>query len=285
MSSGEQLSLSYAGLVNDAAQSLRHDSDSPKIDAEVLMQHVIAKPLSWLIAYGDEIATNEHVREYYKLISSRQEGIPIAYLLGYKEFWSLKLKVTPAVLIPRADTEVLVEQALTRIEQGANPSVLDMGTGSGAIALAIAKERPHAQITALDSQKGALEIATENAASNGLLNVNFVLSNWFEQLPNKRFDMICCNPPYVAGGDPHLSQGDLRFEPEIALIGADDGLGDIRHIAKSCTDYLKPGGHLLIEHGYDQAVAVEQILEQAGFKKIKLYQDLNKLPRCTVANL
>jgi len=272
---------SYRQLVDDATKLLYETSDTPRIDAEVLMQHVLRNSLSWLIAHGDNPSTNKHTEIFSDLIKQRKQGHPIAYLVGYKEFWSLKLKVNKHVLIPRADTETLVDQALERLNESFDCKVLDLGTGSGAIGLAIAKERPLATVLAVDSQPNAITLAKENAETAKLSNVCFLLSNWFKQISNEKFDLIASNPPYVHPEDAHLNKKDLRFEPNVALIGGNDGLAEIRKIVSDAPRFLYHQGWLLIEHGYDQKTDVSALFKQAGFKKIKTYEDLNKLPRCT----
>ena len=271
----------YRGLIDDAAQLLYNASDTPRIDAEVLLQHVLQQPLTWLIAYGDSLASAEHIESFYQLLEQRQHGQPIAYLVGHKEFWSLSLKVSPDVLIPRPDTETLVEQALVLLKGCEQPDILDLGTGSGAIALALAKEIPSARVMAIDTEAAALDVARENVISCELNNVQLMQSDWFKQLGSSRFDLITSNPPYIETDDPHLSQGDLRFEPNIALVSEGDGLADLRTITQQAIKYLKPGGHLIVEHGFNQSAQVAQLFRMAGFNNIKQYKDLNNLPRCT----
>jgi release factor glutamine methyltransferase len=272
---------SYRDLINDATQILYESSDSPRIDAEVLMQHAISQSLAWLMAYGDSVAEASHSKHFFTLVEQRQAGKPIAYLLGYKEFWSLRLEVNEHVLVPRADTEILVEQCLERINVDQEASILDLGTGSGAIALALAKERPNSRVTAVDSQTAALQVARDNALANNLNNVGFVRSDWFSEIGEQRFNMIAANPPYVASDDEHLSRGDLRFEPITALAAKSDGLSDIDQIINTAPSFLLPNGWLIVEHGYQQGEQVSALFEQAGFSNIGLYVDLNKLPRCT----
>lgn len=276
--------LTYRGLLDDATKQLYEATETPRIDAEVLMQHVIERPMAWLIAYGDTLATSDHIQAFYELISQRQCGQPIAYLTGQRDFWTLSLKVNNMVLIPRPDTETLVEQALARLPLETDLNVLDLGTGSGAIALSIAKERPQARVLAVDFQAGALQVAKENAALNKIANTDFLQSDWFAKVPAKpRFDLIASNPPYVESGDPHLEQGDLRFEPNTALIAHEEGLADIRNIIQTAPDYLNNHGWLLIEHGYTQASDVAALLAAADYKNVELFRDINDLPRCTVA--
>jgi len=276
--------LSYRGLLDDATRTLYESCDTPRIDAEYLMQHVIEQSMAWLISHGDSPASAEHTKEFSRLIEQRAKGTPIAYLMGYRDFWTLRLRVNKHVLIPRGDTEVLVEQALERLDVKASQTILDLGTGSGAIALSLAKECPQAQVTAVDQQAEALVVAQENARLNNISNVEFRQSDWFAAIgAEQQFELIASNPPYVELGDPHLQQGDLRFEPETALVADEQGLSDLRSIINAAPNYLKPDAWLLLEHGYQQASAVEQSLTEAGFNNIELYADLNHLPRCTAA--
>lgn len=236
------------------------------------------------------------------VLQRRLTGEPVAYILGKREFYGLTLAVSPDVLIPRADTETLVEAALARIpeapsppfdkpraglasptkERGGIPKVLDLGTGSGAIALAIASQRPLASVTGVDASPAALEMAQKNADSLRLANVRLLLSDWFAALAGETFDVIVSNPPYIAASDPHLQQGDLRFEPATALASGADGLDDIRRIAADAPHFLKPGGWLLLEHGYDQAPAVRQWLQAHGFTEIASVKDLAGIERVTL---
>ena len=278
--------ISYRGLLDDATKTLFDGSETPRIDAEILMQHVIDKPLAWLIAHGESIATSDHIRAFYQLINQRHAGQPIAYLIGRKDFWNLSLKVDSNVLIPRPDTETLVEQALERIAKDSASDVLDLGTGSGAIALAIAKDRPKAKVLAVDSQNGALTIARENATINSIGNAQFLHSDWYSNLPKGlSFDLIASNPPYIENGDPHLQQGDLRFEPSSALVAMDNGLADLNLIISKAPCFLKTRGWLLVEHGYNQADEVARLFKSNGFNNVNGYQDINKLPRCTAGRL
>ena len=210
----------------------------------------------------------------------RLKGVPLAYLLGHREFWSLKLKVTRDVLIPRPETELLVEWAVELASQCDLDSMLDLGTGSGAIALAVQQDLPHLSVTASDVSASALRVARENAEDLGL-PVEFVESSWFGALAQRRWALIASNPPYVAANDAHLLDGDLRFEPNIALTDQGDGLWSIREIASNAPDHLEAGGWLLIEHGYDQAADVRSIFELNGFSKVSLRHDLAGRPRVT----
>ena len=274
---------SYKNLLDDASKLLYEVSDTPRIDSEILLQYVIAKPMAWLISHGNSLATAEHIKEFYSTISDRQAGKPIAYITGTRDFWTLKLKVNNSVLIPRPDTETLVEQALQRIAANRRCQLLDLGTGSGAIALALAKERPNSDICAVDFQAPALTVAKENAKLNDIKNVSFLLSNWFDGIAEtSKFDLIASNPPYVEVGDPHLQKGDLRYEPDSALIAADNGLSDLSLIINAAPNFLTEQGWLIVEHGYNQEIEVGQIFEQTGFSGIRCFRDINDLPRCTL---
>lgn len=273
---------SYVSLLDDATKLLYDTSDTPRIDAEILLQHVIAQSMAWLISYGDTLASSEHIKKFYAAVAARQTGKPIAYITGFREFWTLTLNVNEAVLIPRPDTETLVEHALERIPKNQQCQLLDLGTGSGAIALALAKERPKANVSAIDFEADALKVARSNAVLNDISNINFRQSSWFEDIPKTpKFDLIASNPPYVEQGDPHLQQGDLRFEPNTALIAANHGLSDLSLIINSSPEYLNIGGWLIVEHGYNQQIEVAKHFENAGFCEVSCFDDINGLPRCT----
>ncbi|MFT6725143.1 MAG: release factor glutamine methyltransferase [Arenicella sp.] len=279
----EPSAQSYRSLLDDATLILYDGSPTPRIDSEVLLQEVTNRPLSWVFAYGETLATADHVRRFFDLVAQRQQGQPIAYLLGYKDFWTLRLKVDMRVLIPRSDTETLIENALQKLPEGALSRVLDLGTGSGAIALSIAKERPNAQVVATDYQFDALEVAKNNATYNGVSNVTFLQSDWFSNIAvDDKFDLIASNPPYVEIGDPHLAQGDLRFEPDSALISGGDGLHDLEKVIQGSVNHLLPSAWLIVEHGYNQSRDVAQLLACAGYINIELHKDINDLPRCTI---
>jgi release factor glutamine methyltransferase len=207
----------------------------------------------------------------------------MAYILGYREFYGLDLLVTPDTLIPRPDTETLVEAALVKIQSNVSCSILDLGTGSGAIALAIAKNRPQSNVMAVDTSATALKISKKNAQDLAIPNVQFILSNWFDELAGEKFDVIVSNPPYIEQDDAHLSQGDLRFEPISALASGMDGLNDIRHIIDNCLIYLKPQGWLMLEHGYNQAASVADLMARVGLTDIETIQDLGGNNRVTMA--
>ncbi len=271
-------------------KGLLSDDYSAFFESNLLLQHVLEVNRAWLISHELDELTQVQVEAFEALISQRLAGTPIAYILGEREFYGLKLKVTVDTLIPRPDTETLVEAAITRIEsahpeltEGQVYKILDLGTGSGAIALAIAKNCPQAQVTAVDVSKGALKVAKENAQHLNIQNINLVLSNWFDALPHQRFDIIVSNPPYIENNDPHLSQGDLRFEPISALASGSDGLDDIRRIISTAKQHLNAKGRLMFEHGYKQAPAVADLLKQAEFSEIQHVQDLAGIDRVTIA--
>jgi release factor glutamine methyltransferase len=260
-----------------AAQQL--GGDEARLEAEVLLLHVLQRPRAWLYAHADDELPAAVDDAFAALLKRRGVGEPVAYLTGAREFWSLPLRVSPATLIPRADTERLVELALQRLPADAPLRVADLGTGSGAIALAIASERPQAQVTATDASAAALAVARDNAQLNNIANIDFIQSDWFTALAGRRFALIVSNPPYIAAQDPHLARGDLRFEPRTALASGADGLDDIRVIAAQAAAHLEPGGWLLLEHGHDQGAAVRALLDAAGFADTATWQDLAGLDR------
>lgn len=252
---------------------------SARIEVQCLLQNVLHVPRVYLLAHPERVLSGAEFRHYSELLQRRLQGEPIAYILGTREFFGLTLKVTAATLIPRPDTELLVELALQRLPANEHCAVLDLGTGSGAIALAIAHERPEAEVVACDASVLALAVAQENALALSVSNASFVQSNWFAALGRQRFDLIVSNPPYIAAGDPHMALGDVRFEPVSALISGADGLDDLRHIINQSFTYLVPGGWLLLEHGYDQAERVRKLLLQAGFEKVFSACDLAGIER------
>lgn len=257
-----------------ASAELKAQSDSARLDAEILLAHVLMKTRSYLYAYPDACLSKVQWQAFHALICQRARGIPIAYLRGMQEFWSLPLRVCEDTLIPRPETELLVELALRLLADKPEAQILDLGTGSGAIALACASERPSWRIVASDCSIAALQIAEENAAGLALTHVHFDQSNWFEKIAaNCQFNAIISNPPYVAANDPHLARGDLRFEPLLALVGGEDGLSAIRHIIQHSLARLKPGGLLLFEHGFDQKVVVGSMLSNYGYSQVECWQD------------
>jgi release factor glutamine methyltransferase len=242
-------------------------------DARALLRHVIGRDEAWLISHPEQLLSAKEEATYATLHARRAAGEPVAYLTGSREFFSLAFKVTPAVLIPRPETELLVEAALERIPADAPWRVLDLATGSGCVAIAIARRHPRAQATATDVSPAALAVARENAARHGV-NVEFVESDWFAALTGRRFDLIVANPPYVAEGDPHLDAGDLRFEPRSALVAGSAGLDGIEAIVERAPFHLAAGGWLLFEHGHDQGACSRVLLAAAGFDDIVTLRDL-----------
>lgn len=259
-------------LLAEGAARLGHEP-SPRLDAEVLLAHLLGKTRTYLYTWPEQNVDEPVIEAFRTLIARRAEGTPVAHLLGKREFWSLELTVTPDTLIPRPETELLVEQALARIPPDAAWNVADLGTGSGAIALAIASERPRCHVIATDKSMAALEQAQANALRLGLQNVDFRLGSWFTPLKHERFAVIVSNPPYIRANDPHLLQGDVRFEPITALTSGLDGLDDLKEITEQAPDHLEPGGWLLLEHGYDQGEMVQSLLTAHGFIEVLGYRD------------
>ena len=259
------------------AQLLRSGADLPgdsaRRDTEILLCACIDKPRSWLYAWPEATVAEASAAQFSRLLAQRRQGQPIAYLLGVRDFWSLTLRVDPSTLIPRPETEVLVSWAL-ELPLAANVRVLDMGTGSGAIALALASERPAWSITGIDNSVEALRVAQINAQATGLESVEFLQSDWYAQLGGACYHLICANPPYISSQDEHLQQGDLRFEPRSALAADEDGLADLRWIIAGARQRLLPGGWLLVEHGFEQGAAVRQLFVQAGLNAVTTRCDL-----------
>jgi release factor glutamine methyltransferase len=257
----------------------------PRLEIRMLLEFVLDKPRAWLLAHDTDKLASEQVAEFEGLAARRLAGEPMAYLLGWREFMGHRLRVTPATLIPRPETELLVETALAHIADLASPAVLDLGTGSGAIAVSLALAAPGATVTATDFSAPALAVAAENAASLGA-PVRFLQGSWYEALPSgARFDLIVSNPPYISSNDPHLGQGDLRFEPRSALTDEAGGLAALEAIISRAREFLKPGGALWVEHCYDQARAVRQLLERAGLQRAGSRLDLAGIERISGAYL
>nr|WP_310617557.1 peptide chain release factor N(5)-glutamine methyltransferase [Pantoea cypripedii] len=258
-----------------------HGGDSPKRDAEILLAFVTGKSRSWLVAFDDAQLDDTQLQQLDALLARRARGEPVAHLVGEREFWSLPLRVSDATLIPRPDTEVLVEQALAHLPAAA-ANILDLGTGTGAIALALASERPDCQVIGCDRVAAAVALAQENAQRLHIANATFFLSHWFSDLPPQRFDLIVSNPPYIDAADEHLQQGDVRFEPLSALVADDAGLADLRVIIASAPDWLLPGGWLVLEHGWQQGEAVRTLLVQHGYQGVNTVNDYGGNPRVTL---
>ncbi len=266
-------------------KELLHDAANlpQTADAALILAHVLNKDRSWLYAWPEHSLAPDQINQYEQLLQRRLQGEPLAYLTGCKEFWSLSLKVSQDTLIPRPETELLVETALELPLRDDKIHALDLGTGSGAIALVLASERPQWQLSATDISPKALQVAKENARTHGLQQIQFFLSHWFETLDTTQpFDLIVSNPPYVAEGDPHLQQDGLPHEPITALTAGDDGLNDLRTIIQHAPHYLQPQGWLIVEHGVDQGVAVQTLFRQAGFEQVSTRQDLERRDRISL---
>lgn len=259
------------------AEMLRIANVDP-MDARALLRTALGMSDAHLIAHPGQALTDAQRERYLAWIERRRAGEPVAYLTGEREFYSLAFKVTPAVLIPRPETEILVEAALEHVAADVPRRVLELATGSGCVAVAIALRRPRAQVTATDASRAALAVTRENAARHGA-NIEIVESDWFAALAGRRFHLIVCNPPYVSERDPHLTEGDLRFEPRAALVGGADGLSCIRLIIAQAGAYLETGSALVIEHGYDQAARCRALFEQAGFREAASRRDLSGVER------
>lgn len=257
-------------------------SNSPALDAAVLLCHALDKPRSYLLTWPDKELDGELQARFDALLARRCTGEPVAYILGEREFWSLPLKVAPSTLIPRPDTERLVELALDKAvtQEG---DILDLGTGTGAIALALASELPQRQVVGIDLRPEAQQLACENGRRLNITNVTFLHGSWFSPLAaGTKFALIVSNPPYIDEHDPHLDQGDVRFEPKTALVAADNGLADIKHISQAARDYLLPGGWLAFEHGYQQGAAVRTIMQDLGYQSVSTEQDYAGNDRVTL---
>nr|WP_159465453.1 peptide chain release factor N(5)-glutamine methyltransferase [Scandinavium goeteborgense] len=272
--------MSFKQWLSQAIERLAN-SESPRRDAEILLGHVTGKTRTYILAFDETTLTTEEGTQLETLLSRRVNGEPVAHLVGMREFWSLPLEVTPATLIPRPDTECLVEQALGRLPESPC-DILDLGTGTGAIALALASERPDCRVTAVDFVADAVALATRNARSLGINNVTIAQSNWFSALEGKTFGMIVSNPPYIDEQDPHLAEGDVRFEPLSALVAADEGLADLAHIIQEGRRFLLPGGWMLLEHGWKQGPAVRELYIQAGYDEVETCRDYGGNERLTV---
>lgn len=274
------MSTTIQQTLQAATQQLAAQHDTANLDAELLLAHVLHKSRAWLYTWPEHKLNAQQRELFNQLVQRRAQGEPVAHLIGQQAFWSITLQVTADTLIPRPETELLVEKALEQIPQDATWRIADLGTGSGAIALALAKERPACQVFASDSSMAALKVAQENARLNQIENVAFQHGDWLAALADDaRFDMIVSNPPYIKNDDPHLQQGDVRYEPPGALQAGAEGLDDLQRIITDALPHLKPGGWLLLEHGYDQEKAVLRLLQQAGYEQIEDYPDLAGQPR------
>ncbi|WLH11894.1 peptide chain release factor N(5)-glutamine methyltransferase [Pseudomonas hefeiensis] len=260
------------------------DSPTPRLDAELLLAAALGKSRSFLHTWPERIVPSEAALLFSEYLRRRRSGEPVAYILGQQGFWNLDLEVAPHTLIPRPDTELLVETALALLPATA-ARVLDLGTGSGAIALALASERPVWKVTAVDRVLEAVALAERNRQRLDLRNVTVLSSHWFSALDGERFELIISNPPYIAATDPHLAEGDVRFEPASALVAGHDGLDDLRTIIAQATEHLEAGGWLMLEHGYDQADAVRDLLQTQRFAEVHSRKDLGGHERISLGRL
>ncbi|EKK5222352.1 peptide chain release factor N(5)-glutamine methyltransferase [Cronobacter sakazakii] len=258
-------------------------SESPRRDAEILLAFVTGRTRTFILAFGETALTDDELTRLDALLARRAAGEPVAYLIGQREFWSLPLEVSPATLIPRPDTECLVEQALARLPATAC-RILDLGTGTGAIALALASERPDCHVTALDVIPEAVALAKRNAQRLGIDNVTILQSHWFSALTDVRFSLIVSNPPYIDGDDPHLSQGDVRFEPKSALVADDAGLADLETLVTEARRFLEDNGWLMLEHGWQQGEAVRELFTRAGYQGVETCRDYGGNERLTLGH-
>ncbi|MFX0568450.1 peptide chain release factor N(5)-glutamine methyltransferase [Kosakonia cowanii] len=272
--------MEYQQWLREAVSQLQA-SESPRRDAEILLGFVTGKARTFILAFGETPLTDEQQAQLAGLLARRERGEPVAHLIGEREFWSLPLFVSPATLIPRPDTECLVEQALARLP-AAPCRILDLGTGTGAIALALASERPDCQVTAVDLIPDAVALAQRNADHLGIRNIEIVQSRWFSALEGQQFSLIVSNPPYIDAQDPHLAQGDVRFEPLSALVAADNGLADLHTLIKDAPRYLLPQGWLLLEHGWQQGAAVREIFARYGWQQVETCRDYGDNERLTL---
>ncbi len=277
----EQAPLTVAAALAGATTRLR-PSDSAALDAQLLLGFSMNRSRSWLLAEGAAPVASTALAEFEEYVARRARGEPLAYLIGRREFWSLDLKVSPSVLVPRPETELVVERALALLGNAA-ADVADLGTGSGAIALALAHERPHWRITATDRSAAALAVAAANASALAITNVEFLNGEWFAPLGGRRFHLLACNPPYMAADDPALDDAALRHEPQTALVAGQGGLADLATVVAGAPAHLHPNSHLVLEHGAGQGAVVAELLVAHGFGHVRCHIDLAGLPRVTEA--
>lgn len=277
------MNLCIQDLLQNATERLNESgSESPQLDAAVLLCHSLDKPRSYLLTWPEKVPESEQINRFEQMLARRLQGEPVAYILGEREFWSLPLKVSPSTLIPRPDTERLVELALDKLAV-ISGDVLDLGTGTGAIALAIASEYPALNVMGVDIREEARALATENAQCLNIVNAQFKAGSWFEPIAkDHKFAMIVSNPPYIDETDPHLSQGDVRFEPASALVAPNKGLADLDYISEHARPFLQSGGWLLMEHGFEQGSAVRDILIKLGYDQVSTAQDYAGNDRVTL---
>ncbi|QPK63028.1 peptide chain release factor N(5)-glutamine methyltransferase [Methylomonas sp. LL1] len=279
--SPRQMPDSICGLLSAATEQLAAASESAILDTEVLLCHCLRKNRSFLRTWPDHQPTPEQAKLFWSLIERRRQGMPIAYLTGQREFWSRNFSVGPDVLIPRPDSELLIELSLEYLPAERPCKIIDLGTGSGILAITLAAERPLATVIATDISPAALNMTRRNAEQLNTANVSFLQSHWFDAVVDTDFDLVISNPPYIAENDPHLGQGDVRFEPDTALISAEEGLKDIRLLAEQARRHLKPNGHFLVEHGYNQEARVQAVFKQLNYRRVTTHTDLSGTPRVT----
>jgi len=270
------MSSALPATLGEALAQARGQVDT--VDARILLREASGATVAQLVAFPERLLPPEAATRYAEWLARRIAGEPIAHILGQREFYGRAFRVSPATLIPRPETELLVELALHQLHRVEHPRILDLGTGSGAIAISLALESPGAEVLAVDFSPAALDIAQNNALALGA-KVDFLSGSWFAPLADQRFNCIVSNPPYIAEADPHLAQGDLRFEPITALASGSDGLADLCHIIAHAAAHLEPGGWLLLEHGFDQAETVRNLLEDAGFTGVESWRDLADIER------
>lgn len=277
--------MSSSSTIKDSlslGEDLLCDSPSSRLDCEVLLAYVLGKDRSHLRAWPEKTLTDVQHKQFLDYIKKRQNGHPIAHLLGEREFWSRDFFVSKDVLIPRPDTELLIDVIQQKFQADQPFKLLDLGTGSGIIAITLALEFKKSNVTAVDASQKALTISKKNATRHQASSIDFINSDWFNDVPNQTFDLIVSNPPYICSTDHHLQDGDVRFEPSSALVAAKKGLRDIEHITSCADDFLAPNGYLLFEHGYQQGNAVKNLLELSGFAPIEQFQDLQGHTRATL---
>lgn len=272
----QETGSTFKKLLADAAERL-----SSRLEADILLTHLLQRDRGWLYGHGEDTCPPEVESAYACLVKRRAAGEPVAYITGMREFFGRAFQIDKRVLIPRPETELLVEQAL-QLKLPEHAKVLDIGTGSGCIAITLCLERAHWQVTAVDRSESALKVAKDNRDALSARSLELLHGSLYEPVADRRFDLIVSNPPYVAAGDEHLAQGDLRFEPDLALVAGADGLNIIRRIVAEARDHLNPGGWLLLEHGHDQAAAVRGLLQSAGLTQIASCQDLAGIERVSL---
>lgn len=278
--------ITYKQALLNAENFLKYTiHDNTRLECEILLAYTLKKSRTLLHTHPEYFLTIDELQHFQNYLKQRQQGIPIAYIIEHKEFWLLKFKVNNTTLIPRPETELLVELTLNKFKHLKNATILDLGTGCGAIAITLAHEKPNWQIIATDISYEALQIAQENAINLNCHNIRFIHSDWFAAIdPKQKFDAIISNPPYISPTDPHLNNGDLRFEPKIALVSQDNGLADLKYIIKNSLRNLHINGLLLIEHGYQQKNQISTIMTKYNYKNIKTYQDWQNNDRVSTGN-